>query len=85
MFIQTGEEFQKEFCRLDKVRSLLFKRVNTMALTTTATSKTHQVVMSLLDMEESTKVVSICPDKPNIHVVILCQNLLHLIKCWEVF
>ena len=56
------EEFQKKFIRLHEVRSLLSKGVNIMALTATATSKTHQVVMSLLGMEESTKVVSICLD-----------------------
>ena len=80
-----GEKFWKKFSRLREVRSLLPKEVNIMALTATATNKTHQVVMSFLGMEESTKVVSICPDKPNIVTCTLCQNLLHLIKCWEAF
>ena len=48
------------------MRSLLPKQVNIMALTATATNKRCQVVMSLLAMEESMKVVSVCPDKPNI-------------------
>lgn len=61
-----GDKFRKEFANLHEVRSLLPKTVNMMALTATATKKTRNIIMRTLGMNECSKVVSICPSKPNV-------------------
>ena len=64
-FYYRGESFRKEFANLGEVRSLIPKEVRIMALTATATVKTHCTICKTLGMSEPV-VMADSPNKANI-------------------
>ena len=62
-----GPEFRAEYANISELRSIICKTVNMMALTATVTSKTRELIMGSLCMEEDTTfVLSKVPNKLNI-------------------
>lgn len=45
-----GNDFRQEFSHISEIRSVIFKNVNMMAVTATASSSTRQLTMELLEM-----------------------------------
>ena len=60
-----GETFRVAFSQLGTLRSVLPQKVNVMALTATATTKTRKIICRTLGMDNPVYVVDI-PDRPNI-------------------